>query len=84
MNQVILDVTAGQRSLYSPESEHDACGVGFIAAVSGRRSNLVLRHGLTALCNLAHRGAMDADSRTGDGAGVKTQIPYKIFAEDVK
>jgi glutamate synthase (NADPH/NADH) large chain/glutamate synthase (ferredoxin) len=83
MNHVILDQIRGQRGLYSPDFEHDACGVGFIAQVSGKRSNLVLRHALRSLCNLAHRGAIDADAKTGDGAGVMTQIPYKIFVPEV-
>ena len=50
-------------SLYRPEEEHDSCGVGFVAAINGERSNRVLRHGLTSKCNMAHRGAMDADAR---------------------
>ncbi len=83
MNQVILDQTQGIRSLYRPEAEHDACGVGFIAQISGKKSNQVLRYGLQSLCRLAHRGAVDADAKTGDGAGVTTQIPYKIFGPEV-
>ncbi len=84
MNHVILDhIARVGPSLYSPESEHDACGVGFIAQIDGKRSNLVLQHALGSLCNLAHRGAIDADAKTGDGAGVLTQIPYKIFAPEV-
>ncbi|MGH8047479.1 MAG: glutamate synthase large subunit, partial [Chthoniobacterales bacterium] len=71
------------RSLYSPEHEHDACGVGLVARVSGERSNRILRIGLRSICSLMHRGALDADAKTGDGAGVMTQIPYKIFAADV-
>ena len=70
-------------SLWDPAHEHDACGVGFVAQVSGRRSNLILRQGLASLCNLAHRGALDADARTGDGAGVLTQVPHKLFAPDL-
>ena len=84
MNQVILDQTSTVRGLYSPDYEHDSCGVGFVASVKGERSHDVLSHGLTALCNLAHRGAVDADARTGDGAGVMTQIPYKLFRSEVK
>src|SRR5215213_5252767 len=81
MNHVIQDQTAHLRnSLYRPEHEHDACGVGFIAQVDGKRSNQVLRYALQSLCNLAHRGAIDADAKTGDGAGVVTQIPHKLFA----
>ncbi|MBV8641153.1 MAG: glutamate synthase subunit alpha, partial [Verrucomicrobia bacterium] len=70
-------------SLYRPEEEHDSCGVGFVAAINGERSNRVLRYGLTAVCNMAHRGAMDADAKTGDGSGVMTQIPYKLFRKEV-
>ncbi|HEX8295117.1 MAG TPA: glutamate synthase large subunit [Chthoniobacteraceae bacterium] len=84
LNQVILDQTQGCQSLYSADFEHDSCGVGFIAQVSGKRSNDVLRYALTSLCNLAHRGAVDADMKTGDGAGVSTQIPYKLFAPEVQ
>src|SRR4051812_29139862 len=85
MNHVIQDQTAHLRhSLYRPDSEHDACGVGFIAQVSGKRSNQVLRYALQSLCNLAHRGAVDADMKTGDGAGVMTQIPYKVFVPEVQ
>ncbi|RYD74714.1 MAG: hypothetical protein EOP84_19460, partial [Verrucomicrobiaceae bacterium] len=85
MNHVIQDQTAHIRhSLYRPDAEHDACGVGFIAQVSGKRSNRVLRYALKSLCNLAHRGAVDADAKTGDGAGVMTQIPYKIFIPEIQ
>ena len=66
-------------SLYDPANEHDACGVGMVAKISGQRSNKILRLGLRSICNLMHRGALDADSRTGDGAGISTQIPYKLF-----
>ena len=70
-------------SLYRPEEEHDSCGVGFVAAINGERSNRVLRYGLTSVCNMAHRGAIDADAKTGDGSGVMTQIPYQIFRKEV-
>jgi len=84
MNQVILDQTSRLRGLYSPGQEHDACGVGFIASIHGHRSHKILRHGLEALRNLAHRGAIDADAKTGDGAGVMTQIPHKLFAAEIR
>ncbi len=70
-------------NLYDPAHEHDSCGVGFVAQVSGRRSNRILRIGLRSICNLMHRGALDADAKTGDGAGVMTQIPYKLFVPEV-
>lgn len=84
MNHVILDSIQGTPSLYSPANEHDACGVGFIAQVSGQRSNEVLQYALKSLCALAHRGAVDADGKTGDGAGVVTQIPYKLFRPEIQ
>src|SRR6478735_7059406 len=84
MNHVIQDLIAQRpASLYRPEAEHDSCGVGFIAQIDGKSSNRVLRYALQSLCNLAHRGAIDADAKTGDGAGVVTQIPYKIFIPEV-
>ena len=83
MNESMQEAARRVASLYSPEHEHDACGVGFIAQVSGERSNKVLRYGLESLCNLGHRGALDADAKTGDGAGLLTQLPYKIFRNEV-
>jgi glutamate synthase (ferredoxin) len=65
--------------LYRPEDEHDACGVGFVAQTSSARSHDVLERALTGLKCLAHRGAIDADAVTGDGAGVLTQLPHEIF-----
>ncbi|MBI3655711.1 MAG: glutamate synthase large subunit [Acidobacteria bacterium] len=66
--------------LYSPDFEHDACGVGFVASINGHSSRTILDMGIHALDRLAHRGAVDADDQTGDGAGVLTQLPYKILA----
>ncbi len=73
----------GNDSLYDPSFEHDACGVGFVADINGRRSNQILKIGLKSICGLMHRGALDADAKTGDGAGIATQIPYKIFTPQV-
>src|SRR5437868_4411959 len=70
--------------LYDPSFEHDGCGVGFVANIEGKRSNKVLKMAVDSVCNLAHRGAIDADMKTGDGAGVLTQIPYKIFRAEVE
>jgi glutamate synthase domain-containing protein 1 len=63
--------------------ERDACGVGFIADTYGRKSHTVLKHALTALDNLSHRGAVSADGLTGDGAGVLTQLPHKLFRREL-
>jgi glutamate synthase (NADPH/NADH) large chain/glutamate synthase (ferredoxin) len=70
--------------LYLPDFEHDACGVGFIAKISGERSHDVLARALGALKCLAHRGAIDADAVTGDGAGVMTQLPYDLLREHLE
>jgi glutamate synthase domain-containing protein 2/glutamate synthase domain-containing protein 1/glutamate synthase domain-containing protein 3 len=84
LNQAILDRTGSFHGLYDPAFEHDACGVGFVASIKGQRSNAILRKALTCVCSLIHRGAMDADAKTGDGAGVLTQIPYKLFRAEVE
>jgi glutamate synthase (ferredoxin) len=66
-------------TLYDPSREHAACGVGFVADVDGRRSNRILRHALTVLVNLRHRGACGCEPNTGDGAGVLFQMPHAFF-----
>jgi glutamate synthase (ferredoxin) len=73
-----------QKLLYDPQFEHDACGVGFVANISGCASHTILKTALQALCRLSHRGAKDADGKTGDGAGVLTQIPRKLFVREVE
>jgi glutamate synthase (ferredoxin) len=70
-------------STLSWPAERDACGVGFIARLEGGPSRTILDHALTALRNLAHRGAVSADGRTGDGAGVLTQIPHALFRREL-
>ncbi len=64
-------------------AERDACGVGFIASCQGGASRSVLDHALRALRELAHRGAVSADGRTGDGAGVLTQLPYALLRREL-
>src|ERR1700761_213454 len=65
--------------LYDPRFEHDACGVGFVADLSGRGGHDVVARALRVLCNLEHRGAKGGDPGTGDGAGILTQIPDGFF-----
>lgn len=65
--------------LYDQRFEHDACGTGFVANISGAKSNKILRRALKAVCNVTHRGAVDADAQTGDGSGILTQLPHKFF-----
>ncbi len=67
----------------TPLPEHDACGVGFIAASNGRPSHDLVRLGLTALHRLRHRGGVASDGRTGDGAGVMTEIPHKVLQREL-
>lgn len=64
-----------KQGLYDPANEHDACGVGFVANVKGRKSHKIVRQGLSILENLTHRGAVGADPSAGDGAGILIQIP---------
>ena len=68
------------RGLYDPANEHDACGVGFIVNMHGRRSHEIVRRALQILENLTHRGACGCDPLTGDGAGILVQIPHDFFA----
>ena len=69
--------------LYNPSFEHDACGTGFVALRSGQRTHRVLELALEALCNHAHRGAVAADGRSGDGAGILTQLPHKFMTREL-
>ena len=68
---------------YDPRDEHDACGVGLIAAIDGQPSRSVVEAAVEALTNVWHRGAVDADGKTGDGAGIQVEIPQAFFAEHV-
>ncbi len=69
--------------LYDPRFEHDACGIGFVARVNGRDSHDILELALTALGRLEHRGAVADDARTGDGAGVLTQLPRRLLRREL-
>ena len=68
--------------LYDPSFEHDACGVAFVATLRGHAGRDIVDKGLTALKNLEHRGAVGAETETGDGAGILTQIPH-VFLQSV-
>jgi glutamate synthase (NADPH/NADH) large chain len=72
------------RSLYDPRFEHDACGVGFLVQTGATRARPVLAMALTALARLAHRGAVAADGRSGDGAGVMTQVPRRLLLAEAR
>ena len=66
--------------LWRKSYEHDACGVGLVVDIAGRPSREIVDRALAGLVNLTHRGGVGADSRTGDGAGVLTQLPIGLFA----
>ncbi len=68
------------QGLYDPEQEHDACGVGFVVDMKGRKSHKIVTNALTILKNLLHRGACGCEENTGDGVGILIQIPHKFFA----
>ncbi|MGH6971957.1 MAG: glutamate synthase large subunit, partial [Caulobacteraceae bacterium] len=70
-----------QQGLYDPRHEHDACGVGFVANIKGRKSHDVIARGLEILVNLNHRGAVGADPLVGDGAGCLIQIPDALYRD---
>ncbi len=74
---------ASQHGLYQPSFEHDACGVGFVAHIKGRKSHDIITNGLLILENLDHRGAVGADPLMGDGAGILIQIPDQLYREDM-
>ncbi|MDR3539316.1 MAG: glutamate synthase large subunit, partial [Acetobacteraceae bacterium] len=73
--------TFDKQGLYDPRNEHDACGVGFIVNIKGRKSHDIIRQGLQILVNLDHRGAVGADPLVGDGAGCLIQMPDGLLRD---
>jgi len=74
----------GAQGLYDPADEHSSCGVGLVAALNGQASREVVLMGVEALKAIWHRGAVDADGKTGDGAGILLEIPQEFFKEHVR
>jgi glutamate synthase (NADPH/NADH) large chain len=70
--------------LYTEEEEHSSCGVGLVVAVDGKASRSVVEAGIDALKAIWHRGAVDADGKTGDGAGIHVQIPAPFFYDQIR
>ena len=70
-----------KQGLYDPQNEHEACGVGFVVNIKGKKSHQIIRDALTILINLNHRGACGCEANTGDGAGILMQIPHGFFKE---
>ena len=71
--------TAGLEGLYRPEFEHDACGIGALAHLKGKRSHQMIDDALSVLVNLEHRGGVGLETNTGDGAGILFQVPHRFF-----
>ena len=70
-----------KQGLYDPQFEHDACGVGFLANIKGKKSHAIIRDGLQVLSNLDHRGACGCEANTGDGAGILMQMPHEFLKQ---
>ncbi|AKF81577.1 glutamate synthase [Myxococcus fulvus 124B02] len=75
-------ILPGRYGLYEPETEHDACGVGFVAHLRGERSRGIVEDALELLNRLSHRAAAGKDPRTGDGAGILVQLPHRFFEHE--
>jgi len=73
-----------ETGMYSEADEHSSCGVGLVVSIDGRKSRKVVEDGITALKAVWHRGAVDADGRTGDGAGIHVQIPVPFFYDQIR
>ena len=78
-NKILL----GKTHNYKNDMEHDACGVGLIASTNGKKSRRVVEYGIEALKAIWHRGAVDADGKSGDGAGIQIEIAPEFFKEKI-
>ena len=73
-----------EHGMYRAEDEHSSCGVGLVVSISGKPSRKVVENGIAALKAVWHRGAVDADGKTGDGAGIHVQIPVRFFYDQIR
>jgi glutamate synthase (NADPH/NADH) large chain len=73
-----------ENGLYTEEEEHSSCGVGLVVNIDGSKSRAVVENGIAALKAIWHRGAVDADGKTGDGAGIHVQIPVPFFYDQIE
>ncbi|MFF2926449.1 glutamate synthase large subunit [Streptomyces celluloflavus] len=78
-----MDGRPAQQGMYDPREEHDACGVGFVATLTGEASHALVEQALTVLRNLEHRGATGSEPDSGDGAGILLQVPDAFLRESV-
>lgn len=84
MTRIVIQDQKRGAPLYRKEYEHDACGTGFVADLSGTPSHTIVQYALEAVVNLTHRGAVSADAKTGDGAGITIQLPRRLLAREVE
>src|SRR5438874_1946557 len=70
------------KGLYSPQFEHDSCGIGFVANIKSQKSHQIVSDSLTILENMEHRGACGCENNTGDGAGIMIQMPHEFFVDE--
>ncbi len=82
MNEQIHQGRPQKQGLYDPDYEHDACGIGAVANISGRAEHKIIEYGRQVLLNLVHRGAAGADESTGDGAGILMQMPWDFLVAE--
>ena len=84
VSHTMLQMSEGPpaQGLYDPANEHDACGVGFVVHVKGRRSHAIVEQALKVLINLLHRGACGCEANTGDGAGILIQMPDRFLRRE--
>ena len=72
-----------KNNAYDPNMEHDACGVGMVATTDGKKSRKIVDYGIEALKAIWHRGAVDADGKSGDGAGIQIEIAPDFFKDKI-
>ena len=83
MDSIAQSQTVSALYKNAPDAERDSCGIGFVAHIEGHKTHSVLRLALASLCNHAHRGAIADDLKSGDGAGILTEIPYEFFKREL-
>lgn len=84
MNQNELFKSAEDNGLYSPQFEHDNCGIGAVVNIKGKKTHATVENALKIVENLEHRAGKDAEGKTGDGVGILLQISHKFFSKAVK
>ena len=82
MQEAIRQEGFGQRGLYRPEFEHDACGIGVVVDIKGRKSYRTVDDALKIVEKLEHRAGKDAEGRTGDGVGILLQVSHNFFSRE--